>query len=177
MKKSLLLIPLIIMSCKKDPAVADTQRTDSTAVTQKIDSESADDPLRKSDSVINNAAATKEVLRKGVMRNVKDNQIIRTADAEQLPFTLGEEFTKEGQVLVLKITNYNKPAIKAEILTKDKDFNIRINQIKMPNGEFDGPFTQEMTHEVKGKGEVWLMIGQNNMASGNTTGNFTVSVE
>ncbi|UZT96913.1 hypothetical protein ODZ84_17060 [Chryseobacterium fluminis] len=179
MKKSLLLIPLIIISCKKDPVVADTSNKDSLAVTPQTDSTSIADSvaLKKKDSLINNAPATKEVLRKGVMRNIKDDQIIRTADAEQLPFTLGEEFTKEGQVLVLKITNYNKPAIKAKISTKNKDFNIRINQIKMPNGEFDGPFSQEMTHEVKGKGEVWLMIGQNNMASGNTTGNFTVSVE
>jgi hypothetical protein len=92
MKKSLLLIPLIMISCKKDPEVLETQNKDSVAVTEqsapaeKVDSAA----LRKKDSIINNAPKTKEVLRKGVMRSTKDGQIIRTADAEQLPFVFPE---------------------------------------------------------------------------------------
>ncbi|SEW38377.1 hypothetical protein SAMN05421841_2458 [Chryseobacterium wanjuense] len=179
MKKSLLLIPLIMISCKKDPEVLETQNKDSVAVTEqpapaeKVDSAA----LRKKDSIINNAPKTKEVLRKGVMRSTKDGQIIRTADAEQLPFTLGEEFTKDDQEFILKITDFNKPNIKAKISTKEKDFNIRFNQIKLPNGDYDGPFGREISYDVKDKGEVWLIIGKSNMASGNTKGSFTVSVE
>ncbi|MCS3530832.1 hypothetical protein [Chryseobacterium sp. JUb7] len=179
MKKSLLLIPLIIISCKKDPAVTETQNKDSMALTKQADSAAVVDSvaLRKKDSIINNAPATKEVLRTGVMRNLKEDQIVRTADAGQLPFTLGEEFTKDGQELILKITDFDKPTIKAKVSTKAKDFNIRINQIKLPNGDYDGPFGREITHEIDGKGEVWLIIGKSNMASGNTKGSFTVSVE
>lgn len=179
MKKSLLLIPLIIISCKKEANVPAVSDKDSAVVTEIPDSVMKPDSaaLRKKDSIINNAPATKEVLRKGVMRDEKDGRIIRTADASQLPFTLGEEFTKEGQELVLKITNYEKPSIKAAITTKQKDFNIRFNQIKLPNGDYDGPFGREITHEVSGKGEVWLIIGKSNMASGNTKGNFTVSID
>lgn len=179
MKKSLLLIPLIIISCKKDPKISETVDRDSTIVTEMPDSVTKTDSvaLRKRDSIINNAPATKEVLRKGVMRNEKDGQIIRTADASQLPFTLGEQFTEDNQELVLKLINYNQPEIKAKISTKEKDFNIRFNQIKLPNGDYDGPFGREITYETSGKGEVWLIIGKSNMASGNTKGNFTVSVE
>ncbi|WP_312994815.1 hypothetical protein [Chryseobacterium flavum] len=179
MKKSLLLIPLIIISCKKDPKISETVGRDSTIVTEMPDSVTKTDSaaLRKRDSIINNAPATKEVLRKGVMRNEKDGQIIRTADASQLPFTLGEQFTEDNQELVLKLINYNQPEIKAKISTKEKDFNIRFNQIKLPNGDYDGPFGREITYETSGKGEVWLIIGKSNMASGNTKGNFTVSVE
>lgn len=179
MKKSLLLIPFIIVSCQKDPKVSETENTDSAVVTeQTAPAEKTDSTaLRMKDSIINNAPKTKEVLRTGVMRTVKDGQIIRTADAEQLPFTLGEEFTKDDQEFILKITNFDKPVIKAKISTNEKDFNIRFNQIKLPNGDYDGPFSREITYDVKEKGEVWLIIGKSNMASGNTKGGFTVSVE
>ncbi|AZA85103.1 hypothetical protein C1637_24410 [Chryseobacterium lactis] len=179
MKKSLLLIPLIIISCKKEANVTEVPGKDSTIVSEMPDSAYKADSiaLRKKDSIINNAPATKEVLQKGVMRSEKEGQVIRTADASQLPFTLGEEFTKDGQELVLKLTNYNQPNIKAKILTKEKDFNIRFNQIKLPNGDYDGPFSRDITYETPGKGEVWLIIGKSNMASGNTKGSFTVSVE
>lgn len=179
MKKSLLLIPLIIISCKKEASIPEGSGKDSTVVTEMPDSVYKTDSaaLRKKDSIINNAPATKEVLRKGVMRNEKEGQIIRTADASQLPFTLGEEFTKDDQELVLKLTHYDQPNIKAKISTKEKDFNIRFNQIKLPNGDYDGPFGRDITYETPGKGEVWLIIGKSNMASGNTQGSFTVSVE
>ncbi|PIF43147.1 hypothetical protein CLU96_0051 [Chryseobacterium sp. 52] len=179
MRKSLLLIPLIIISCKKEPNVTETPNKDSAVVTEMPDSAAKADSsvLRKKDSIINNSPVTKEVLRKGVMRNEKEGQIIRTADASQLPFTLGEEFTKDGQELVLKLTHYDKPSIKAKISTNEKDFNIRFNQIKLPNGDYDGPFSREITYETKGTGEVWLIIGKSNMASGNTKGSFNISVE
>lgn len=179
MKKSLLLIPLIIISCKKDPAVTDVPQKDSTIVTEMPDSVYKADSvaLKKKDSIIKNAPATKEVLRKGVMRNEKEGQIIRTADASQLPFTLGEEFKNDDQELILKLTNVSQPNIKAKISTKEKDFNIRFNQIKLPNGNYDGPFGREITYEIPERGEVWLIIGKSNMASGNSKGHFTVSIE
>lgn len=180
MKKSLLLIPLIIFSCKKESVVTETAgKEDSMAITKQpahgTDANSL--AIRKKDSMINNSPVTKEVLRKGVMRNMEEGQIIRTADAAQLPFKLGEEFTKDAQELVLKITNFDQPTIKASISTKEKDFNIRFNQIKLPNGDYDGPFGKDITYNIEEKGEVWLIIGKSNMASGKTTGNFTVSVE
>ncbi|KFF08504.1 hypothetical protein [Chryseobacterium luteum] len=178
MKKSLLLIPLIIISCKKEPAITETPDRDSARSTEMPDAAKTDSAvLREKDSIINNAPVTKEVLRKGVMRSEKEGRIIRTADASQLPFTLGEEFTKDGQELVLKLTHYDKPNIKAKISTNEKDFNIRFNQIRLPNGDYDGPFGRDLTYDIKEKGEVWLIIGKSNMASGNTKGSFNVSVE
>lgn len=179
MKKSLLLIPLIIVSCKKEPAVSEISDKDSSVVTEQPASSIRTDSavLRMKDSVINNAPKTKEVLKTGVMRDVKEGKITRTVDAEQLPVTLGEEFTEDGQEFTLKITGFSKPGIKAKISTNQKDFNIRFNQISLPNGDYDGPFGREITYDIKEKGEVWLIIGKSNMASGNTKGSFTVSVE
>lgn len=179
MKKLFLLIPLVIFSCKKESSVTETQNTDSLPAVQQpattVKTDSAE--LKMKDSVINNAPKTKEVLRTGVMRDVKDGQIIRTVDAEQFPLTLGEEFTKDGQEFILKIINFDQPKINAKISTKEKDFNIRFNQIKLPNGDYDGPFGRDLTYDIKEKGEVWLIIGKSNMASGNTKGSFTVSLE
>jgi hypothetical protein len=179
MKKLFLLIPLVIFSCKKESSVTETQNTDSLAdVQQPVTTEKTDSAvLKMKDSVINNAPKTKEVLRTGVMREVKDGQIIRTVDGGRFPLTLGEEFTKDGQELVLKIINFNQPKINAKISTKEKDFNIRFNQIKLPNGDYDGPFGRDLTYDIKEKGEVWLIIGKSNMASGNTKGSFKVSLE
>ncbi|GAB0156411.1 hypothetical protein CHRYSEOSP005_16760 [Chryseobacterium sp. Alg-005] len=179
MKKVLLLIPLIIISCKKETHVSETANNDSIMVTEQPDPHAQADSAawKKKDSIINNAPETKKVLREGVMRTEREGQIIRTADASQLPFTLGEEFTKDNQELVLKITNYDQPTLKAKISTHEKDFNIRFNQIKLPNGEYDGPFGREISYEIPTTGEVWLIIGKSNMASGSTKGGFSVSVE
>lgn len=179
MKKSLLLIPLIVISCKKETAVSKTPDRDSAVATEQAAPSARTDSaaLRMKDSVINNTPKTKEVLKTGVMRDIKEGKITRTVDAEQLPVTLGEEFTQDGQEFTLKITGFSKPDIKAKISTNQKDFNIRFNQIRLPNGDYDGPFGREVTYDIKDKGEVWLIIGKSNMASGNTKGSFTVSIE
>ncbi|WP_162087399.1 hypothetical protein [Chryseobacterium aquaeductus] len=180
MKKSfLLLIPLMMMSCKKEVAVTETAGGDSLMVSEEKIPQTGFDSVDRTnqDSLINNAPATKEVLRTGVMREEKDRVIIRMADGERLPFTIGEEFTDKHDKLILKITNFNKSKITAKISTKQQDFNIRFNQIKLPDGKMDGPFMREVTYDVAKPGEVWLIIGKNNMADGKTIGNFSVSVE
>lgn len=180
MKKSvLLIIPLMILSCKKEASVSDTANKDSVIVSEQPAPPAGSDSvsLKMKDSVINNAPATKEVLRTGVMREEKDRVIVRMADGERLPFTIGEEFTDKHDKLILKIANFNKSKITAKIATKQQDFNIRFNQIKLPDGKMDGPFSREITYDVPTSGEVWLIIGKNNMADGKTTGNFSVTVE
>lgn len=180
MKKSVLLfLPLFIIACKKESPVTENVSNDSVSLIKTTGDSSKSDSaeIRQKDSVINNAPVTKEVLKTGVMREEKDRVIIRIADGEHLPFTIGEEFTEKHDKLILKIENYTKPEIKASINTKEKDFNIRFNQIQLPDGTMDGPFMREISHKVPKKGEVWLIIGKNNMADGKTTGDFSVTVE
>lgn len=180
MKKSVLLVlPLFIISCKKDAPAGEMTDRDSTVITELPSVASTVDSaaIRKKDSIVNNAPATKEVLRTGVAREEKDRVIIRMADGERLPFTIGEEFTEKHDKLILKIENYPKAELKAKINTQQKDFNIRFNQIQLPDGTMDGPFMRDITYTIPKKGEVWLIIGKNNMADGKTTGNFSVTVE
>jgi hypothetical protein len=180
MKKSvLLLIPLVVLSCKKEVPVSETTKNDSVVVSEQPTSSEMKDSvaIRQKDSVINNAPMTKEVLQTGVAREEKDRVIVRLADGERLPFTIGEEFTEKHDKLILKISNFSKPKITAKISTKQQDFNIRFNQIQLPDGKMDGPFSREITYDVPKSGEVWLIIGKNNMADGKTTGSFSVTVE
>jgi hypothetical protein len=71
---------------------------------------------------------------------VEGNKIIRTVDAFQLPFTIGEEFTNENQQFILVIKNVKKSSISVTISTNDKNRNLRINQIILPDNSSDGIF-------------------------------------
>lgn len=170
---------VFLHSCQKEKQQTVNQIEDSVIVDEQSANLSLEDSaaVKMKDSVINNAPKTKEVLENGVMREEKDRVIVRMADGERLPFTIGEKFTPDHDKLILKITNFNKSNISATIKVKDKNQNIRFNQIKMPDGSMDGPFGKELSHEVKGTGELWLIIGKNNMADGITTGDFSVTVE
>lgn len=175
------IVLLFLNSCQKEKTENSDQTTsnDSLIVNEQTASQSIEESavVRMKDSVINNAPKTKEVLETGVMREEKDRVIIRMADGQRTPFTIGEKFTEKHDKLILKITDYSKSQITASIKVKDSKQNIRFNQIKMPDGSMDGPFGKDLVHEVKGKGEVWLIIGKNNMADGATTGDFSITVE
>ncbi len=159
MKKSLLLIPLFMISCQKEKNVI-TQHAnqDSTGNQNKPQKESV------AIKVIENKPVTNK------------DEIIRTVDASQIPFILNENFTKDEQVLSLKITNYTKPSIKVNLINKNH-LNLRFTGIKLPDGSEDGPLPDEISYKIKGKGDVWLFFSRNTMAEGASTGNFSVKVE
>lgn len=177
MKKVLLIIPLVLFSCKKETAITETNSVDSIKPTDNVAMQPTIDSASIKDSIVNNAPTTKEVLRTGVMRDVEGQRITRVADGEQLPFRIGEEFTEEGQEFVLKIENFNADKISVSLKPANASQNIRINQIKFPDGTMDGPFGKEITKAVNSKGDIEVVIGKSNMASGNTKGKFTVNIE
>lgn len=180
MKYTVIILALAFLtSCQKEKTDAENVTKDSTIVNEQQSAESLQESVavNANDSVINNAPKTKEVLENGVMREEKDRVIIRMADGHRLPFTIGEKFTETHDKLILKITDFAKSEIKATIKVNDSKQNIRFNQIKMPDGTMDGPFGKEITHQIKENGEVWLIIGKNNMADGTVTGDFSVTVE
>jgi len=174
MKKSILLIiPFMILSCKKEATVSDTAQKDSSAISELQTPQSRLDSANMSE---NDSLLKKDSVNKQLIREEKDKVIIITKDGSS-SFKIDEEFTDKHDKLILKITNFNKPKISAKITTKQQDFNIRFNQIKLPDGKMDGPFMREITYNVPASGELWLIIGKNNMADGKTTGSFSVKVE
>ena len=115
--------------------------------------------------------------RRGAFRTVEGNKIIRTVEASQLPFTIGEQFTDENQEFVIVIKNVTKPTISVKINTVEKDRNLRINQIILPDGSTDGPFSKEMNYTKKKNGTYKIVIVKNLMAEGKLVGNVSVSVK
>lgn len=178
MKKLLILLPLIALACNKKEAVTETSiNFDSANVADHSSVNVNTDSSAIKDSMINNAPVTQEVLREGVMREVEGNNIIRTAPAEQLPFTIGEEFTEENQKFILKIKDYKNSKLSVKIVNADPGLNVRINQIRFPDATFDGPFEKEVSVDTPKKGEYWIIVGHNLMADGKMTGKFSLEID
>lgn len=112
------------------------------------------------------------------IRTIEADTITVETDASEFPLKIDDRFTNENQFFVLKIKNVEAGKISVIVQPKNDKMNIRINQIKLPNGEFDGPFGRDMKeYPIPEKGEVWLRIGKSNMASGAAAGNFSLQVE
>ena len=174
MKKLILLIPILLIACKKDnTSTLNNDNADSTLVVNKKTSDKM--PVNQ-DSLVANSAAVEKVLDEGVNRNVEKNEIVRTADASMFPFTIGDQFTEDNQKFVLKIKNISKSKMKISVESRSP-MNIRIMQVKKPDGSFDGPWGRTLNLDTPQKGEYWIMLGKNLMADGTGTGHFSIKVE
>ncbi len=172
-----LLIPLFLLSCKKDTAL-ENQSENHSVTSKEIKQQSPlIDSAKIEDTANNSAIDAEDTAEKDGMRQDKDHTILRMVDGQSIPLTIKEEFTKDHDKLILKIFNYKKSTIKAKIITNQKDFNIRFNQIKLEDGQMDGPFGRQIEYKIPNEGEIWLIIGKNLMAEGKTIGSFLVSVE
>lgn len=174
MKNSVLLVSLLlIVSCKK--AVPSQERkTDSVIVSEQRENTSALDS-----SKINKSNDTLQSVHSNSDENVsiQNGEIVKLIDGERLPSTLECEFTDKIQKVVVRITNYKKDQVKATIMPENNNMNIRFNQIKTPDGKYDGPFGRDISYKISDKGEIALIIGKNLMAEGDNVGRFSVRVE
>jgi len=173
MKKLLFIIPMVLLSCKKEGNVTEIKTNDSVVLKEKPENK-ADSVITKEDAKIPDTVAAVD---NTIAAEEKGRVLVKTIEGNHFPMVIQEEFTKDHDKLILKISNYSKPQLKARIITKQNDFNIRLNQIKLPDGTMDGPFGREITYDIPEKGEVWLIIGKNNMADGKITGAFSVNIE
>lgn len=169
MKKSvLLLVAFTLFSCKKEAAVENNNR-DSVQITQ--DSARVESMSVKKDSAAVQTASSE------LSREEKGRVIIRVADGEKLPFTIDENFTQEHDKLILRIVNFEKTKLTGSIVPVENEMNVRFNQIKLPNGKMDGPFSRQISYDISESGEVILVIGKNNMADGKIEGQFSVTID
>lgn len=173
MKKLLLLIPLILINCnKKDENKMISTETDSLNQTNNLVNDSS-----KNGVVTVNNAEKEPVVSSDTFRVIEGEKIIKTINGDILPMEISDEFTKEQQQLIIKIKNFSGSKITGKVISTNPQLNIRFNQIRLANGEFDGPFGADLNYDIKEKGEIWLIIGKNLMATGETTGKFTVSLK
>lgn len=152
--KYLTLIPLFLIACKKDPKLKETELDTLTAIKKPVDTLS---PILKTEK--------------------ESNQNIITVDASKMPIRLKLEIKNQDEQLILRLENLSQPNMKAYLKT-DQPMNLRFNQIRLPDNTFDGPFGQSIEYETRQKGEYWLVLSKNNMASGETpTGKFFIKIE
>lgn len=176
MKKLFLLIPVLLLSCNKKEAVAETTLTqDSMVVVDQPLVENSQDSANRGLVILPEAQTPKEMAK--AFRVMEGNKIIRTINADMIPLKVTDEFTTNDQQYILKIKNFSGSKISGQITPENPDLNIRFNQIRLADGKFDGPFSREMTYDVKEKGEIWLLISKSNMASGESKGKFTVNIQ
>lgn len=176
MKKLLAILPFFLLSCQKKEIKSDNLvKNDSVIVTERSDMTS------KMDSAANGVVALDEnnALKNSFVKDrvVEGNKIIRTIHANQRPIRFSDEFTDVDQQIIIKIKNFKTDKISGTITPENPEMNIRFNQIKLGNGDFDGPFGRDLKYDVKEKGEIWVIISKSNMASGDVTGKFTVYLE
>ncbi|SDE94082.1 hypothetical protein [Epilithonimonas hungarica] len=151
--KYLALIPLFLVTCKKEPEVKDTETDTVATIERPIDSLST------------------------ILKTEKEsNQNIVTVDASKMPIRLNLEIKNPDDQLILKLENLNQPKIKGYLKT-EKPMNLRFNQIRLPDNSFDGPFGPTIEYDTKQKGEYWLILAKSNMADGTPVGKFFVKIE
>lgn len=151
--KYLALVPLFLVACKKEPEVKDTKLDTITTIEKPIDSLST------------------------ILKTEKEsNQNIITVDASKMPIRLNLEIKNTNDQIILKLQNLDQPKIKGYVKT-ETPMNVRINQIRMPDNTFDGPFGPTIEYDTKQKGEYWLIFAKNNMADGEPVGKFFVKIE
>lgn len=174
MKNSVLLVSLLlIVSCKK-AVPSQENKKDSVIVSEQSSNTLSLDSANEN---MNNDTLKSVNTKLDESLSKQNSEIVKLVDGEKLPSTLECEFTDKIQKAVVRIANYKKDQLKANIVPENNNMNIRFNQIKTPDGKYDGPFGREISYKISGKGEVWLIIGKNLMAEGDNMGRFSVRIE
>ena len=176
MKKLLFLIPLLLFSCKKEAAV-EILNSDSLISTDQNTVVNPKDTFALKDSNSLEKPKVEAAKANSESKVLEGNKIIQTIDASKIPISINEEFTNDDQQLIIKIENFKGSKITGNIVPQNEMMNIRFNQIKLADGEFDGPFGRDISYVIKKSGEIWLLISKSNMASEKATGKFTVSLK
>lgn len=175
MKKLLFIIPLILINCTKKETDSKMITADSTEVFQNDYVENPKDSSSKGVVFPTDAEFDKKEMAQ-TFRAIEGDKIIKTINGDMLPINFEDELTADHVQMIIKIKNFKGDKISGTLTSLKPGMNIRFNQIRMADGEYDGPFGGEINYDIKDKGEIWLIIGKNLMASTETTGKFKVSL-
>ena len=175
MRFSVLFLMLILFSCKKKTEnLSQFNHSDSvgkkTEFIQKADSSTT---LLYPDSTNLKMKSQSEIDRKMV-----GDTIYTRFDASALPVEFEERFSNSHQQLFVVLQNFTGKEISGEIFPQNQLMNIRFNQIRTPDGNWDGPFGRTLeNYAIPSHGIVLLRIGKSNMASGNASGKFSIKLQ
>jgi hypothetical protein len=106
---------------------------------------------------------------------------------EQRDSTIIFRFERDSSSLTAKgtlhsaddhITGYldvdRKATLSGQLIPQKNDMNIRFTQLIMPDSSMDGPFGKQLQYKLTQKGKYKIIISANNMAGGQTKGDFLV---
>lgn len=97
---------------------------------------------------------------------------------ESLPvIRLRKTIVSETQSVHVILSDLDEGQLRVGISHSRPDANIRISQIILPDGGTDGPFGQELTYDIRQKGNYTIVINRSNMASGNQSGDVFITLE
>src|SRR5690606_19881934 len=173
MRITVIALALLMTSCSKKETVGDTPANDSSFTKENkfdIGRSSKENGVVTADENKNAEAVSPN------FRIVEGNKIIKTIKGDMIPLVVQDEFKNADQQFILKIKNLKPSKIVVKVIPSDPQMNIRINQIRLANGAYDGPFSRESTFDIKEEGDFWLMVGKSNMASEPATGKFSVEL-
>lgn len=83
---------------------------------------------------------------------------------------------REREYVNLAFNSQDFTKMTATLSSKDSTANIRFNQIVMPNGDMDGPFSSTISYDLPVKGDYLLFIHENQMAGDPWSGDFEISI-
>lgn len=104
----------------------------------------------------------------------KNNNSILHAGVDTFSVRLQMNGIKDRKIIPLNIVSGKE--LFAVIHKNDGKDNIRINQLEMPNGTFDGPFGDSLYYKIKIAGVYNIIIGPDLMATGKLDGAFKLKV-
>lgn len=84
---------------------------------------------------------------------------------------------KEREPVTFSFQSGDYTHLKGKLTSPSDTANIRFNQITMPNGNQDGPFSREIDYELTQPGTYQLSIGESLMAGDPWGGEFTIEIE
>jgi hypothetical protein len=78
--------------------------------------------------------------------------------------------------LTIPLTITSGKELFASLSSEDKNANIRISQIALPDSTFDGPFGKNLDFKMKAPGNYKIIIGENMMAGDRWEGDFILRI-
>jgi hypothetical protein len=119
----------------------------------------------------NNSSQTKTDSSQTKKKNHADSLF---AGRDTLMLNLKIDSADQHITIPVKVSNGNE--IFASLSSNDKNANIRINQIGLPDSTFDGPFGKDFHYKIKMPGIYQLIIAEDMMAGDRWKGNFLLKV-
>ncbi len=154
MKRALLLLTITgfaLYACSDKKGQEMTEKKDSITKDTVTQTVKVDSPVVSSDSTIVKLSLTEG---KGKIQTHKN----------------------KGQTVYIQFQSQGFKKLSARLSSQAPDANVRIAQIKLPDGTMDGPFGQEMEYAFSFDGVYTLAVNENIMAGDPWEGDFTIEV-